>query len=193
MNEASREGNPAFHRRSHGTPQWKAHIVCVPITLPQHRSDRQGSLRERSRRSRQQREGPSAERERSQRRPTRSSLQREIKPASAPPRTGRKASPSSPTDLGTLRHGAASSALRAEGTPSLNPNVSCSSQKQGAAPAGHGNRRGERVALRPRSLDAQTRAPESRSAARLLRTRRSANTVTSPFSLSRRAVALRSG
>jgi hypothetical protein len=29
MNEASREGNPAFHRRSRGTAQWKAHIICV--------------------------------------------------------------------------------------------------------------------------------------------------------------------
>src|SRR5512135_2221931 len=33
-----------------GTLQWKAHIICVPITLPQHRSDRHGSVSEHSRR-----------------------------------------------------------------------------------------------------------------------------------------------
>jgi hypothetical protein len=50
MNEATRGGNPAFHRRRfRGTPQWKAHIICVPITLAQRRSDRHGTERERSR------------------------------------------------------------------------------------------------------------------------------------------------
>lgn len=99
MGEASREGNPAFHRRSRGTPQWKAHIICVPITLPQHRRDRQGSVRERSRRSRQtpRRSQRSTGNGRGVDQRTRTPFYGRSRPASEQPRISLKAPPSSPT------------------------------------------------------------------------------------------------
>ena len=170
MNEASREGNPAFHRRCRGTPQWKAHIICVPITLPQHRSDHRGACA-----------NARVAHANNEKVPAQNGNSRGVdQPTRAPSNERSSRLPRRRGPAGKhLPHRQPISALsgiarpvqasRAEGTPSLNPNVSCSSQKQGAGPAGHGNRRGEPVALRPRSLDAQTRAPESRSAPRLLR------------------------